>query len=691
MHYLCKISATLLIALAPLTGVAQTFSAIIERDEYGVPHIYGETDADAAFGLAYAQGEDAWSVIEASVPYYRGTAGRYFGPDAARSDFLVRWLGLWDTIDARYQTDLSPTTRRYLDAFAAGLNKYAEDHRHTVELDILPVTAQDLIAAHMLRHLLFYGFDDAVAELTGNTRARTVAQPRVPAAASEPIGSNAFAVGPDRSDDGSTMLAINSHQPLTGPVAWYEAHLMSGEGLNIMGGLFPGAPTIGVGFTEHHAWGATVNKPDLVDTYVLEMHPQNPNQYRLDGEWHDLEVFEVELDVRIWGFIPWSVTRTAYRSAHGPVMKTDHGVYAVRYAGMGELRQVEQWLAMNKANNFDEWREALRLHYIASFNFVYADREGNIYFVHNSLTPLRSPGYDWQQYLPGTESSLIWDEYLDFDDLPQVLNPESGYVHSANQSPLYITDAISNPRAADYPDTAGWQTNITNRALRGIELFTAMGKISFEELSAIKHDNAYSPNYWAMDYLEAVKALPSGNDAQAQALQLLHSWDLSTTRRNQSAALGVCIIRTARRSEAKGIEPPLPAEALDACMEEVEQLSGRLDPPWGEVNRHGRGGRTWPVAGGPDTLRAIHSRVLNSDDFRTATAGDGLYYLIRWSADGEQTVLGVHQYGSNMQDPDSPHYLDQAEDFANESPHTPRFDIDPRKGDSQRRYRVAIP
>ena len=107
-------------------------------------------------------------------------------------------------------------------------------------------------------------------------------------------------------------------------MSWYEVHLQSGEGLNVMGGLFIGAPALGVGFNEHHGWGATVNQPDLVDVYVLEMDPEDDNRYRVDGEWLELESFDIPIKVLLWGWLPWTVKEKGYRSIHGPVMKTDH-------------------------------------------------------------------------------------------------------------------------------------------------------------------------------------------------------------------------------------------------------------------------------------------------------------------------------------------------------------------------------
>lgn len=684
-------AATSLFICVGVTLPAHALDASIERDVWGVPHIHGKTAADAAFGLGYAQAEDTWKVIESTLPYYRGNAGGFFGPDGARSDFLVHWLGLWDDLNARYERDLSADTRRYIEAFAAGINHYAKQHPDVVELDVLPVTGKDIIAAHMLRHLLFYGFDATVRELMGEERAKPISPASTLTDDGAPTGSNAIAVSPTRSSDGSTLLVINSHQPLTGPVAWYEAHIQSDDGLDVMGGLFPGAPAVGVGFTPTTAWGATVNKPDLVDVYVLDIDPDNPNRYRLDDEWRELEVFDIELDVLIWGFIPWSVTETGYRSVHGPVLKTEHGTYAVRYAGMGELRQIEQWLAMNRARDLASWRDAIGLNHIQSFNFVYADIEGNIEFIHNSEMPQRLPGWNWQHYLPGNRSDLIWQDYLSVEQLPHISNPESGFILSVNQTPFRISAEGSNPDPLKSPAESGWQTRMTNRAVRGLELFDQHPKLSADTLLAIKHDNHYSPNYRGVAFLQQVIALDVADADLKAAQDVLARWDLGTDKDNRQAALGVCIIRAEWRSESRAEPTPDPRQTLDDCVDEIMHLAGDLEPRWGDLNRHGRGDTHYALAGGPDTLRAAYGDRDKDDDLYKVTAGDGLYYLVRWNTAGEQSVLGVHQYGNHFDTPEHPHYLDQAQDFANETLHPVLFSAAQREPLVERRYRVSTP
>ena len=688
----CSLMTWLLASFLLLVStVSQAWEASIERDALGVPHIYGETDADMAFGVAWAQAEDGWEILEETLPYYRGTAASYFGRDAAVTDYLIKWLGFWDTIENDYERVLKPETRAYLDAFAAGFNAFAAKYPERVSLDVLPVTPQDVIAAHMFRHLLFYGFEKPLTALRAETRQFEISDaPALPATAIT-LGSNATAIAPSRSLDGSTMLMINSHQPLTGPVSWYEAHLQSGEGLNVMGGLFIGAPTLGVGFNEHHGWGATVNQPDLVDVFVLDIDPDDENRYRLDGEWRELEAFEIRIKVKLWGWLPWTVKETGYRSVHGPVMKTDHGAYAIRYAGMGEIRQVEQWLAMSAARSFDEWRDAMALQHIASFNFVYANADGDIHFIHNAMMPDRAAGWRWDQYLPGDRSDLIWDRYLPLESLPSITNPPSGYLHSANQSPFQISAEGSNPDISAYPEESGWPTRMTNRAVRGLELLNADSAISFDEFSDIKHDNAYSPDYRGYRYLALVADLKPNSPEEAEAIALIGGWNLQTDKQNRHAALGVCILLEEWQAERSQVALPDARETLHQCMKSVQDVSGRLDPEWGSVQQHGRDDRKWDAAGGPDTLRAMYAEKLDDkDDHLTVVAGDGLYYLIEWTADGRHNIQGTHQYGSHMTDASSPHYLDQAEDFSREMMRSPGFYPENRSTIS-RRYTVSGP
>ena len=678
----------------------KNYDVVIERDHLGVPHIIGERDVDAAFGFAYAQAEDNWQIIHDSIPFYRGTNAAINGKDAATIDFLIHWLGIWEDLDAGYETELKPETRAYIEAFADGINYYAALHPEETNQRLFPINGKDIVAGYMLRHLLFYGFDAPVIELFEEQRKHPISRGGEAVAESDsrshgvtigglPVGSNAMTVSPYNSTDGSTMLAINSHQPTTGPVAWYEAHVQSNEGLNIMGGLFPSSVTIGVGFTENLGWGATVNKPDLVDIYVLDIDPSDPNRYRLDGEWKTLESRDITIDVKLIGFLPWSVTEQALRSVHGPVLRTDHGTYAVRYAGMGEMRQVEQWLAMNKAQNFEDWRNAMRMHAFASFNLVYADREGNTMFVHNSLTPNRVSGYNWAHYLPGDDSSLIWDNYMPFDKLPQVINPESGFIHSANQSPFYITAEGSNPVKENYRIEDGFPTRMTNRADRGLELFAELGTISEQEFFDIKHDKSFSTKSRSMAFLNQALELDlsDGEQKYRDAQQIIASWDRNTNLKNRGAALSTCVIGSEWLAEQKGKPEPDIREELIRCTDRLLNKVGRLDPAWGDVSRHIRGDLNLPVAGGPDTLRAIYGMGMEEDGYLTNVAGDGLYYMLSWDAEGQQKVRGIHQFGAATLDETSPHYADQAQDYVDEVLHDPLFDAEKRATKIQRSYR----
>lgn len=656
-------------------AAAPYVSARIDRDEWGVPHIHGRTDADTAFGLGYAHAEDDWATIQTTLMAARGQLARYQGADAGPTDYIVQALGIRELVEARYETDLSADTRALVEAYAAGLNLYATDNPWSVWSGALPVTGQDIVAGFVLRTPFMYGLDGDIGELlmnderqralslgSGETAFQWLPEARLP------FGSNAFAVAPSFSDDGATRLVINSHQPFEGPVAWYEAHLTSDEGWNMVGGTFPGAPVILHGHGTDLGWAHTVNLPDLADVYVLET---DGDRYRLDGEWHDLERSTARITVRIFGAFRWTVERDLWRAAHGPVFRTSHGDYALRYAGMEEIRQVEQWYRMNRARNFADWFAAMEMNAIASLNAVYADRHGEIAYLYNAAMPVRAEGWDWDLYLPGDRSALIWQDYHPVSSLPLYHNPDSGWLLSANQTPFDATALADNLDPDRFPDSFGIEPRMTNRAHRGLELLRAERSLSGDRLLEIKFDKVYSEVSAVGRLMREILALDLSDDpVLSEAQRLIGRWDMSTRIDSRSAPIGVLTavrcIGNRHHEDAWLMEP---VEALRAAAAELMAFHGRLDPQWGEINRMIRGEVDLPLGGGPDTLRAIYGAHdgLDADGRIRAVAGDTYIMAVEWFDDGRMRSRSIHQYGSATLDRMSDHYDDQAVLFAREA------------------------
>jgi acyl-homoserine-lactone acylase len=650
-------------------AAARTHEVRILRDTWGVPHVYGRTDADAAFGLAYAHAEDDFATIQGALLAARGRLASVQGRGGAANDYMVGLLRVSETVEAKYATDLSPEVRKVCEAYAEGLNYYAALHPAAVWPYVFPVRGQDVVAGFVHKLPLFFGLDRTLRDLFGPSRRAAVSAkgPAATAAAADPgespYGSNAFAVGPARAADGFTRLAVNSHQPWDGPVAWYEASVKSEEGWDMSGGLFPGTPLILHGFGPHLGWAHTVNKPDLVDVYVLEVNPQNRNQYRFDGEWRDLEVKDVPIDVRLWGGVHWTFHREALWSVHGPVVRRPHGTYAIRFAGMGDVRAVEQWFRMNKAKSREEWEAAMRLQAVPMFNTVYADAAGNIGYVYNARIPRRAPGYDWSQYLPGDTKETLWTEYLPYDQLPQVWNPPSGVVLNSNSSPFAATLGPGNPDPAAFPKSAGIETRLTNRALRALELFGQDNAITAAAFDRIKFDTRYSSQSNVMRRLRALLDGPAPQDPLArEGLELLRRWDAGTDVDNPAAALALLTLRPRDDDQLPVVSRGELVLRLEESAHELREQFGRIDVPFGEVHRLRRGAVDLPVGGGPDTLHAVYARRA-PDGRLVGFAGDSYILMVAWDREGRVEARSISPYGSATLDRRSPHYADQAELF----------------------------
>jgi acyl-homoserine-lactone acylase len=630
------------------------------RDAWGVPHIFGKTDADVAYGLAQAHAEDDFRNLEEVVAFVRGRGGAILGADGAKFDFAGAFLGA-NAMAAAHYAELSPATRALLAGYAQGLNDYAARHPGEQRLrGLFPVNGQDIVAGFMLRSPFFFGLDRPLSALIAND------VPPRDAGPPDERGSNAFAVAGRRSSDGVTRLIVNSHQPWEGGVSWWEVVVHSDEGWDFAGALFPGAPYPLLGHNKALGWTNTVNRPDLIDTYRLVVNDAGTH-YRLDGKWLPLASERVWLRVK-FGPLVLPVPRTLYRSVHGPVIKNANGFFALRYAGIGDVRQVEQYYRLNKAQDFAQWRKVMAMQAISGTNFIYADAAGHIAMVYNARFPRRAPGYDWKGIVPGDTSQTLWTRYHPFSDYPQVIDPPAGWVANSNNNPFLSTAPADEQRRADFPVEMGIETNVTNRALRYQALFAALGDkpISRADLLNIKFDKGYDRNGWAGKWYDEVMALDTSHAPDLAAAQkLIGSWDWTLDCHGDADTLVTTAFAQAARYAYLDKPRPDTAAALREAVDLLTKNFGGIDVPLGDFQRLRRGTVDLPLCGGPEALRAIIGSIAD-DGRRVGNNGDGFIMLIEWAPDGVVTTRSIHQFGAATIRTRSPHYADQAPLFARE-------------------------
>ncbi|WP_439633029.1 penicillin acylase family protein [Glycocaulis sp.] len=651
---------------------AMHFEAEIFRDEWGVPRVLGATDGDAAFALAFAHAEDDFPTIQYALRAALGPEMLAADESEARGAYLVQALGVTALVAAEYETQLTLDTRALLSGYAAGLNYYAALHPDERVRDLFPVTGRDVAALAAFYFPLFYGMSDVLTDLFAPDVERDGARGQelqvhfIAPGEQYELGSNAIAVAPSRSDDGATRVVINSHQPVEGPVAWYETHMMSDEGLNFAGGTFPGVPVLHLGANPGMAHAATINRPDLIDVYELTLGPDD-RSYLLDGEYVPFERSTARMLVHLWGPFAFQVTRPIERSVHGTVLRTERGVFAIRHATQGDLRGVEQTYRLMQAQTLAEYEEVMEMLAMGNTNRVVGDSAGRIARYYNARMPLRldEPGLDWRSILPGERSDLVWNEFAPFSALPHMVDPAAGYVVDANHTPFRVTLGDEDPQEGDFPRTFGIETHMTNRGLVATTALAALETISRDALLAIKWDHSFHEDSQAMQLRAELLAMDwSDEPLMADALAIIEAWDGRADFDNRNAALSLLTYQPVGTARAAGRTGPPLDEAFRDAVVYLAEHHGRLDPPWREVNFIRRGDVAVPLQGGPDTLRAVYGQR-NGDGTLSMVAGDGLVMLAEWDSEGEFSLWAVHHFGSSNR-PDDPHYTSQMQDFADE-------------------------
>ncbi|MFM1920592.1 MAG: hypothetical protein RLZZ303_2226 [Candidatus Hydrogenedentota bacterium] len=662
--------------LAPAALASPHGGAEILWDKWGVPHIFGETAPQRAYAFGWAQAHSHGPLILRLYAQARGEAAAHFGRPLLDSDIEVRRFGIPE-LAAQWLEQSSPEYRSILEAFAAGVNDYAAAYPEAIGAPasrVLPVRPADIVA-HGIR-TVHYTF------VSGRERGRVAVKAWL-----EDTGSNGWAIAPRRSASGNALLLGNPHLPWSDLYLWYEAH-ESGPDLNFYGATLVGFPLLSIGFNDFLGWTNTVNTLDGADYF--ELSTNEAGQYIVDGEALDFEVAEHPITILAEDGSTTVETIQVKRSIFGPVLAESPGrALTLKIAGLDRPGLGDQTLALMRARSMEEFEAALARQQQPMFNYIYADKAGNVLLVCNSLTPRRAQGdwNFWQGIVPGNTRALLWSDYLPYAELPRVANPESGWLQNANESPWYMTVPypLSPAGFAPYIAPPTLPDNRIFRFQRSIRMLLEDEAIEMEELMEYKMS---ARSELADRILDDLIPLTQSADHPilADAGQVLQQWDRQYRGDSRGALLFYQWWRAYEEfctssgsspfaipwdaaanplATPDGLAQPRGAlSALEAVSTRMKAAGLTLDIPWGEVMRMRVGEVDLPSHGGPayDTFRVLMHERHNDDKFHVVH-GDSFIFLTEFSDPPRAKVLLA--YGNATQ-PATGHVGDQLQSFAND-------------------------
>ena len=635
----------------------------IVRDEFGVPHIFAQTDAEVAYGLAWVNAEDDFNTIQEAYLAGNAMLSNHIGLKGAPADFISQFIGSNDLIEEKIG-DISKDYMKVVDGYAKGLNAYAKANPDKVLYKkLFPITPKKMLMYSQLQ--LFISNEGAYWAgriLNNDTQDEYLDQ--------NLTGSNVIAMNSSKTKSGETFLAINTHQPLEGPTSWYEVHLNSDEGTNIIGTMYPGTPNVLIGVNEHLGWSHTVNYPDKTDVFKLRM--KNKRKYIVDDLEYDLEKHKAKITVKILG-IPIKINRKYYKSIYGPTLKNKSGYYSIRTPTLFNIKALEQWWKMGKAKNFSEFYDAYKMKQIPGFNVGYADKYDTIFYMSNGILPKRAEGYNWKGIVPGDTMETLWTEYHEIEDLPQVIQPKSGFIYNANHSPFKSTSADENPNEKDYSERMGYETYDNNRSTRLIELIESYDKVSYDDFKDIKYDNSFpskfSYNFMDINLIDEIEL--DANNELFEIVNEIQNWDRKTDTNSIGAGLyGVLYYHLIYNyadqirklsSEEKPVSKEIILSAVSDIKPYLIEHFGKVKITLGEFQKLVRGDKELPIWGLPDVITAMSSRPYK-DGKHKVFAGESYIGLVRFTDEGP-VMESIISFG-NSDDPSSDHYTDQMEMYS---------------------------
>jgi acyl-homoserine-lactone acylase len=709
---------------------AQAERVRIVRDDWGVPHIYGETDADAVFGMIYAQAEDDFNRIEVNFLNSQGRLAEAEGEAEIWRDLRMKLFIDPVEMQAQYETS-PPWLKDLMDSWADGLNYFLHTHPE-VEPRVLtrfePWMALtfsegsiggDIERVNLSELEAFYGRQGTeTAALEGGVGAPALAaESRGPAilptaspspSASratipsslvepdpdeEPRGSNGISIAPSLSASGDALLLINPH---TSFFFREELHMVSDEGLNAYGAVTWGQFFVYQGFNENAGWMHTSSGVDNIDEFLETIvEPDGGLFYVYGDEERPVTTRQVTVPYRTdTGMAEREFT--VYRTHHGPIVREADGRW-VSVALMEEpMRALIQSYARTKAQNLDEFVESMRTHTNSSNNTLFADSEGNIAYLHSNFIPMRDQGFDYLQPVDGSDPATDWQGVHTFEETPNVVNPEVGWVYNTNNWPF----SAAGPSTMDvdafpvYMERGGENA----RGVHAMRVLTGQSGFTLQSLIDAAFDS-YLPGFEESipALVSAYDALPTSDPLKARLAEpvgVLRDWDLRWSA--ESVATSVAVFWGDEVGNARA--PRALLDALVAATEKLQADFGDWRTPWGGINRFQRltGDIVQPfddtrsstpvpfVSGRWGSLASFGARAYPGTSRWYGTSGNSFVAVVEF---GDRVRARAVTAGGLNSDPASPHFNDQAERYASGDLREVYFYPEDLEGHIEREYR----
>ena len=687
---------------------AQAENVNIIRDNFGIPHIYGKTDADAVFGLLYAQCEDDFERVEQNYIWATGRLAEVDGEEALYSDLRAKLIMTEEEAKANYEE--SPAwLKKLCDAFADGINYYLHTHPKI----------QPKLLTHFEPWMPMYfsegsiggdieristakikGFYESGMEIpkTGKINAKNIKTKKGKVEKSkvkkikdekqkeeaEPQGSNGIAISGKLTQSGNAMLLINPH------TSFYfrgEVHAVSEEGLNAYGAVTWGQFFIYQGFNEKTGWMHTSTYTDIIDEFKETiLNIDGKLMYQYGEELRPVETSEITLKYKDGNSLK-EKTFPAYRTHHGPITHLEDGQWTASAMMWDPPKALEQSFIRSKQDGYKGFRKMMDMRTNSSNNTVYADAEGNIAYFHGNFIPKRDTIFDYSKPVDGSNPKTDWQGLHTVDENILVLNPENGWLQNCNSTP-YTAALEFSPKKENYPSYMSIdQENF--RGVHAIELLKGRRGYTVDSLIQLAHD-PYLPGFEALipGLVTAYHSHDDKNPKLREAMAFLEKWDYKTAKESVAMTLahyyGTAMGREAERpKDLSDMEAMIwlgknSKESVPIFEKVIDRLIadfGTWNIPWGEVNRYQRlngdirqafddnkPSRPIGLASGRWGALAAYGVSYDNDTKKIyGTRGNSFAAVVEF---GEKVKAKSILAGGQSGDPASPHFDDQIQRYA---------------------------